>query len=138
MDIKLFVATKAFILHKGKVLIIKESSSYKDGTNVGKFGLVGGRVNPGERFDDGLIRETKEETGLNINIGNPFFVDEWRPFIKGEQWQIVATFFECTSESNKVILSEDHNEFLWINPEDYKKYPLIENLIPVFESFLNK
>lgn len=33
---KLFVATKAFIVHKNKVLLLKESSKYDDGTNSGK------------------------------------------------------------------------------------------------------
>ena len=34
-------------------------------------------------------------------------------------------------------LSEDHKEYLWIDPKNYKNYNLIENLIPAFEDFLN-
>ena len=79
------------------------------------------------------MREVKEETGLSITIGKPFFVNEWRPNVKGEQWQIVATFFECFSDSDKVILSKDHDEHIWINPEEYKNHRLIENLHPAFE-----
>ena len=90
---KIFVATKAFIIHDGKVLLLKESSAYTDGSNVGKFDVVGGRVQPGQRFDESLIREIKEETGLHVTIGRPFFVNEWRPIVRGEQWQIVGTFF---------------------------------------------
>lgn len=135
---KIFVATKAFIVHNGKVLLLKESSKYNDGSNAGKFDVVGGRVEPGQRFDESLLREIKEETGLNIKIGRPFFVNEWRPNVRGEQWQIVGTFFECLSESNDVKLSSDHSEFVWINPKDYKNYKLIDNLIPAFESFLNR
>lgn len=26
--------------------------------------------------------------------------------------------------------------YVWINPEDYKKYTIIENLVPVFEEYL--
>ncbi len=135
---KIFVATKAFITHKGKVLLIKESSKYVDGSNIDKFDVVGGRVEMGERFDESLLREVKEETGLDIKIGRPFFVNEWRPLIKKEEWQIVGTFFECSSESNDVKLSEDHSDFIWINPENYRNYDLIDNLIPAFESFLNR
>jgi len=50
MEIKLFVATKAFILYENKILILKESSEYKDGTNVGQYDVAGGRIEPGENF----------------------------------------------------------------------------------------
>ena len=135
---KLFVATKAFIMYEGKVLLLKESAEYKDGVNEGTFDVVGGRVEPGQRFDESLLREIKEETGLDVKVGRPFFTNEWRPEVRGEQWQIVGTFFECFSDSKDVVLSEDHSDFVWIDPKDYKKYNLIENLSVVFEGFLSK
>ena len=139
MQTKLFVATKAFIKNKkGQVLIVRESSKYSDGSNIGRFDIVGGRLKPGERFDQSLLREIKEETGLSVKIGKPFFVNEWRPVVKGEQWQIVATFFECTTNSSKVILGDDHDHFEWIDPKDYKAHNLISNLRPAFKSYLNK
>ena len=61
---KLFVATKAFIEYEGKILILQESGKYVDGTNVGRYDVPGGRVEPGQRFDESLRREIKEETGL--------------------------------------------------------------------------
>jgi 8-oxo-dGTP diphosphatase len=138
MDIKIFAATKAFIVHNGKVLILKESSEYKDGTNAGRFDVVGGRVDPGQRFDESLLREIEEETGLKVKVGRPFFVNEWRPVVRGEQWQIIGTFFECFADSDKVNLSGDHQVYEWINPSDYKDYNLIENLVPAFESYLTR
>src|SRR3989338_9321118 len=118
MEIKLFVATKAFIIHDNKVLCLKESAKYVDGANRGKFDVVGGRLKPGERFDESLLRETKEETGLDVTIGKPFCVQEWRPVVRGEQWQIVGIFFECHATSPEVILSADHDAYEWINPKE--------------------
>ncbi|MEK7615643.1 MAG: NUDIX hydrolase [Patescibacteria group bacterium] len=137
MDIKLFVATKGFINYKGKVLIVRESVKYKDATNVAKFDIVGGRMEVGQRFDESLLREVKEETGLEVKIGKPFFVNEWRPVVRGEQWQIVGIFFECTTASETVTLSQDHDKFEWIDPKKYQDYPVIENLYPAFEAYLN-
>jgi 8-oxo-dGTP diphosphatase len=138
MEIKLFTAVKAFIVYKNKILILKESLKYQDGSNIGKYDVVGGRVKPGQRFDESLLREIKEETGLDVRIGKPFFVNEWRPVVKEEQWQIIGTFFECSTDSDQVILSEDHDDFQWIDPSEYKQYNLIDNLIPAFESYLEK
>lgn len=136
MEFKLFTAIKAFILFEGKVLILRESGQYVDGANVGRYDVPGGRVQPGERFDEGLLREIQEETGLHVHLGAPFFVNEWRPMVRGEQWQIVGTFFACVADSDRVTLSEDHSDFAWIDPKDFAKYNLIPNLIPAFEHYL--
>lgn len=138
MPIKLFIATKAFIIYRGKILIVRESTKYKDGTNSGSYDVPGGRIKPGQKFDKSLLREIKEETGLNVRIGRPFYVGEWRPKVGRESWQIVGTFFECFSRSNKVKLSRDHDDYQWINPKNYKKYKLIGNLRPAFENYLKK
>ena len=133
---KLFVAMKAFIVHQGKVLLLRESSQYDDGSNPNKYDVVGGRIKPGQHFKESLLREIEEETGLKVRIGKPFFVNEWRPRVKGEPWHIVGTFFECHAEIDQVKLSEDHEHCLWIDPKEYHKHNLIDNLVPAFEAFL--
>jgi 8-oxo-dGTP diphosphatase len=138
MEVKLWVATKAFLKYKGKILILRESGKYEDGTNAARYDVVGGRINPGQKWDESLLREIKEETGLSAEIGKPFYVGEWRPVVRGEQWQVVGTFFECKVNSDKVTLSKDHDGYLWIKPEDFKKYNLIPNLRPAFESYLQR
>lgn len=115
---------------------MKEAKTYKTGTQIGNFDVPGGKVEPGQRFDESLRREIKEETRLNVEIGRPFSVGEWRPIIRGEQWQIVATFFECFAKTDKVILSKDHDQYLWIDPEDYTKYPIIKTNLPAHKDYL--
>lgn len=133
---KLFIATKAFIEHEGKVLIVRESTQYKDGTNPGKFDVPGGRLNPGERFDEALRREVKEETGLEVEIHEPIHVGEWRPVVREEPWQVVGVFFRVTCSSKEVTASVDHNELKWIDPAKYADEPMIANLTLAFEAYL--
>lgn len=143
-ETQLFVATKAFINCKSKILIVRESKNYAEGTSSGFFDVVGGRVNPGERFDTCLKREVKEETGLDVRLACPFFVGEWWPFVKGEQWQIVGIFFECFSDSQSVILSNDHDEYKWIDPKNFANENLIAagrsrfDLRIAFEAYLSR
>lgn len=138
MEPKLFVATKAFINHRGKILILRESNTYTDGTNTEKYDVAGGRLTPGEKFNDALQREIKEETGLDVDIGKPFHAGEWRPVVRGEQWQVVGIFFECFAKSDEVILSEDHNGYEWIDPKHYAEFNIIDNLATAFEAYSNK
>lgn len=127
---------KAFIVYHGKILLLRESSKYDDGSNPNKYDVVGGRIRPGQHFKESLLREIEEETGLKVRMGKPFFVNEWRPIVKGEPWHIVGTFFECQAENDTVTLSADHDHWVWIDPQDYNKHPLIDNLVPAFEEYL--
>src|SRR5689334_4154851 len=108
-DIRQRIACKAVIAYRSRVLIIREAATYADGTNIGKYHLPGGRIEPGEPFLSGLEREVFEETGLRVVVGQPFFVGEWFPIIRGEQNQIVAIFFTCRAVSDKITLSEEHD-----------------------------
>jgi len=134
---KLELAMKAFVVYNDRVLILRESSDYES-PNKGKYDVPGGRINLGERFDEGLIREIKEETGLTAKLGKPFSVKEWRPIIKKVEHQIVGTFNECFADSDKVILSKDHDRYEWIRPEDYENYDLVGVLPQVFGEYLNR
>ncbi len=130
---KLFAAMKAFIVKDGKVLLLRESTKYADGTNLDKWIEPGGRVQPGEHFKEGLLREIKEETGLLVDIVAPFYVDEWRPSVRGEQWQIIGTFFVCYPQSGDIILGEDHEEYRWLSPEEAKALPLAPETARAFD-----
>lgn len=131
----LWVATKALIICDGKALILKEAAS-KDGTQTGRYGLPGGRLNKGEEWTKALAREVFEESGLTITIDRPLLVDEWRPTVRGEHWQIIGIFFYATTDSNVVTLSDEHDSYEWIDPQDYLNYPIIENEKEVFKKYL--
>jgi 8-oxo-dGTP diphosphatase len=126
-DILQAIAVKAVIKNNnGKLLILREAKSYDEGTNGGLWQVPGGRIVPGEYFDSALLREVKEETGLNVRIIHPLLVGEWHPVIKGIQHQIVGIFFYCKLIKGKVMLSKEHDSYEWISAEDIMNYKIIE------------
>lgn len=130
------IATKALIVNdNGQVLILREADTYEEGTNISRYGLPGGRIDPGEPFLEGLKREVYEETGLDIEVKNPLYVGEWWPVIKGNKNQIVAIFFVCKALNSNVKLSEEHDDFQWITPEqaaDYDFMPPDDKVIKTY------
>jgi len=136
MKTLLFPAVRGFILHKGKVLIIRESTNYKS-PNQGKYDTPGGKIKPDETFAQALRREVKEEVGLSIRLGRAFGISEWFPVIGGIKYHIVGTFIECFTDSTNVKLSKDHDDYKWIVPDDYKKYNIIETNLSGFKDYLN-
>jgi 8-oxo-dGTP diphosphatase len=118
MDITQRIACKAVIVNDDKILVMREATTYDEGTNTGRYHFPGGRINPGEPFLDGLHREIKEETGLEVEVGDPLFVGEWFPVIKEVKNQIVAVFFVCKFQGGGVVLSEEHDDYKWVNREE--------------------
>ena len=57
----LYPAVYAIILHSGKILLLKVR-------HTGKFHLPGGGIDVGEKIEDALKREVREETGIEIDI----------------------------------------------------------------------
>ncbi len=138
MELKLFVATKALVVYEGRVLLLREAGTYADGTNAGCYDVCGGRLKPGEHFQEALKREVFEETGLVVTVGEPIAVGEWRPIVRDEQWQIVGIYFLCQASSAQVRLSEDHDQYVWIDPATYAQFPILDTLKTVFPQYLKK
>ena len=121
-----------------KILIIREASTNPDvdEKNIGPWELPGGRMSLGELPEEALRREVKEETGLEITIHEPLAVTEWQPVIRGEKVQNVAIYHCCVWKSGEVVVSNEHDEFAWIDPAEYRKYDFIPNVVPILEKHL--
>ena len=77
-------AAVVLLFNQGKILAVSRKNNKND------FGLPGGKLEPGESFKEGAIREVKEETGLDIfglipifhRIDNGFFaicyIAQWK------------------------------------------------------------
>lgn len=136
------MACKAVIGLNSKVLVLREGSTYEEGTQLERWGFPGGRINPGEPFLEGLQREVMEETGLEIATQAPFYVGEWFPVIKGQPNQIVAIFFACTPRSGTletdVRLSEEHDEYRWITADEAHQLDLMSPDDEVLITYFNR
>ena len=122
------IAAKAIIVNAvGEVLLLREASTNPDGTNIGKYLLPGGRIELGERVLAALEREVLEETGLKVVVGQPVFVSEWFPVIRGVSTQIVGIFFACSSLTTEVTLSHEHDGFAWVSPSAVAGYAMTDN-----------
>lgn len=112
------VGQKAFIEKDGKLLILMEECH--EGLD-----FPGGKIQEGEfDFDKELKREVREETGLEIKVGKPFF--RWHfEFSEGHRnfpKKVFLVGFRCRYVSGEVVLSSEHKEYHWVDTASYKRF----------------
>ena len=141
-----YFAQKAFIVHDGRLLLVRKSAD--DPNQAGKWEVPGGRMDFGEDVDPHIIREVKEEVGLTIKPGRPFFLWQWqlaRKSATGEiaQMQIVAVARLCSPTTMEIseagrVEGDFLDECRWVTFAEIKLYDLIPNMLPVVEAFLQE
>ncbi|MBO4830849.1 MAG: (deoxy)nucleoside triphosphate pyrophosphohydrolase [Oscillospiraceae bacterium] len=79
--------------------------------------FVGGKVEPGETGRDALVRECREEIGVEIDVRDVYFdvVHEYPDIL------IHLTLYNAVITEGKPKLLE-HSEIRWITPEEIPQY----------------
>lgn len=119
------IGVKAIIQNEaGETLLIKRSSKYDHLEN--QFDIPGGRINFGEEPLEGLQREIKEET--NLDLKEIKRIIDISTVFKNEDKHIVRITYHCTIKPESLPflkLSEEHIGHVWrntnnMNKEDFK------------------
>ncbi len=118
------VATKAIIFNtKLKKYLVLKKSDIED-INPNTFDMSGGRMEFGEKLEEAVIREAKEETGLDVEVKRVF--NAWTFVKKDKDFQLTGIDFLCLAEQEEVKLSEEHSGFEWRSAQKIigdEKYP---------------
>lgn len=115
---KLVVA--ALIINEGKVLLAKRPSSKKIGP--GKFHLPGGHVEFGETLQQALEREIREELGIRIEAGEPFFSFSYAAN-NGASFTIgLVLNTKLLSKSDEIRLTADTEQVAWASESELTEF----------------
>jgi len=112
---KISVSQKAIIFNKEcKILALYRSETAPSRPNTWDF--PGGNLDFGENTTKGILREVKEETGLDIKELTIFDVAS-KIDKEGEFW--VTIVYKAKTNFDKVVLSFEHTKFKWVTPEEF-------------------
>lgn len=111
----------AFIHHSfdgiEKVFLPKRAATKKFLPGIHE--LPGGHIDFGEEPVAGLQREIHEEFGMQVAVGDPFYVFTYTNHVKGSHSIEVIYFATFTSDLNTITLNqEDHSEFGWFTEDE--------------------
>jgi 8-oxo-dGTP diphosphatase len=117
------VVLAAVIMKDDKILILQRSKDEDIFPNM--WELPSGKKEPLETSETSLLREVKEETGLDIKIIMPFFVFDYQIEKPEEIRDSTQINFLATPIGNKQIkLSSEHQNFAWIQKDEVNQYEL--------------
>ncbi|EGT0675137.1 nucleoside triphosphatase NudI [Citrobacter braakii] len=101
------------------------------GVFPGQWALSGGGVEPGERIEEALHREVREELGEQLVLSDitPWaFSDDVRTktYADGSQEEIYMIYliFDCVAANREVKINEEFQAFAWVKAQDLGSYDL--------------
>jgi 8-oxo-dGTP diphosphatase len=104
----------------GRYLLLKRSVHSR--FYAGEWEFPGGKINPGEKLDEALLREIEEETGLKVSLERVAGSAE----AELPAARVAYLIFEAKIESGQVRLSKEHDDFAWAAPEDMPTFDLVK------------
>ncbi len=113
---------------KGEYLICKMPKNR--GVYPGQWGLVGGGIDEGERMDEAVHREVKEEVGLTVTDLEPLYFRDtvatkhYSDRTKEELYMIYL-YFACKVRGS-VKLGDEFDDYAWVKPNELCRYDLNE------------
>ena len=119
------IGVKAIIEKNNEILLIKRSEKYEHLKDA--WDIPGGRLEFGEEPEDGLKREIKEETGLQLKEIK-HILDASTVF-KNEEKHIVRITYLCTVEEGITKISNEHTHIEWIPKEELKKLEFNDKIL---------
>ena len=121
------IPVKAWITHNGKAILIQELDEAEE-----RWVLPGGRVDVGEMPRDAMVREVKEELGLDATVGDILDCNIFTS--KSGQAHCIIVF--AVTVDPKQSISVEQNEVLkaeWIAIDNVKHLKLRPEYVPIVE-----
>jgi len=116
------VGVGAVIIKEGKIVLIKRGNE----PSKGKWSIPGGHVELGENLKEAVIRETKEETCLDVD--NPILIDvvenvDWDDLGKIKYHYIIVDYLVHVKGGN-IEAASDAAELRWVPFGEVEAYNL--------------
>ncbi|MBE9042200.1 NUDIX domain-containing protein [Oscillatoriales cyanobacterium LEGE 11467] len=124
----------ALVAHpNGKILIVR-TTKWK-----GTWGVPGGKVDWGETLEEALLREFKEEVGLELTNVRFALLQEAvidPQFVREAHFILVNYYALCENET--ITPNEEIETWAWVTPQQALEYPLNTYTRILVEDYLQR
>lgn len=114
----------------GEILIVQRADHC---SSPGTWSGPGGKLDPGEDFDTALMRELKEEIGIDVSPYKKEVLFHKYFYFLGKNIEI--KFYKVLlNQKPNITLNNEHQDYLWIDPQE----ALSMNLTEDFDTILKE
>jgi 8-oxo-dGTP pyrophosphatase MutT (NUDIX family) len=128
------LTAEVYVIRNEEFLVLTRAHG---GSGGGLDYIPGGVVERGEDPEAGAARETREETGLQVEVR---LLRVWT-WATPQGWDTIhATYLADAPPGAEVVLSEEHTAHRWVRPTDYIDAfcsEAIEAMFPTLASFFS-
>lgn len=122
--------TAAILTHKDKILIARRKGTDREG---GKWEFPGGKIRKAESPRGCLIREMKEEFGINVSVGD-FFGESTFSYEHGT----IRLLAYRTSWIDGRLSLNAHADYRWVSPIQLEDFEFAAADIPFVKKLQQK
>ncbi len=112
------------VVSGGRLLLVKRGRE----PGAGLWAVPGGKVERGERQVDAARREVREETGLEVAIGDVLWVGDSIGPGDPPQWHFTLVDFRATLVGGKLSPHDDAADARWFTIEEARRLPLTSTM----------
>lgn len=124
-----------FVQHDGRFLLLFRYDT--DGEND-RWGLPAGKIDPGETPEQAVVRETLEETGIDLRKTGFHFFRKVYPRYPDYDFVFHMFYTDLESRPPVKLNPREHSGFCWFTPGDALKAPLVRELPACLELFFSR
>lgn len=112
----------AVVLHDGSLLLIQRATE----PGAGRWSLPGGRVERGETMQEAVARETSEEAGLAVDVGD---LVGWVERISADYHFVIFDFAASPAGEVDLTAGTDAADARWIALSAVRDTDVVDGLI---------
>ena len=116
----------AVIIEEGRILLVRRAG----GAFADHWAVPAGRHELGETMPEGVRREVMEETGLEVEVGDPVWIGD----IIGEGHHYTVVDFAAFVVGGELRAGSDAAEVRWVELSEVRELPLT----PTMEEMLGE
>lgn len=135
VDQQFKLAVHAWFQKDNKFLVIHRS--FQDNFMPGFWDTPGGSLDFGEDLIKALIRESKEEVGLDIKVGQLIYCHN-SVYKNTHHWFTLIYQCEIVGDEKITLDPNEHQEYRWVTLKELQQLPKIDFLNDFYINYLNK
>ncbi|WP_420613274.1 NUDIX hydrolase [Candidatus Spongiisocius sp.] len=123
------VGVGVVVIDEGRMLLVERGR----GILAGSWAIPGGKVRYGERLTDAAIREIREETGLEVALGDVVWTGESLGASEPPEHHVVLVDFTGRVTGGELRAGDDAADVAFVPLEDLRSWPLTPTMYDLLD-----